>query len=306
MRIDTAILSIAFRYFAAVAAAGSVRAAARDLNIASSAVNRQVLMLEEALGLPLFERTGRAMVLTDAGRLMLAACRETLQSYEGVLAAVDALKGLRRGTIRLAGVESVSLHLLPQLIAGFLERWPGIETMLTVAGSDAVAGLVRGREADLGFTFNPQSLEGLEVSWSRPLPIGAVMAPDHPLAGRRRLEVAECLDHPFALPARGLSLRAALERVMGRMRQRPRPAVEANSLRVMAALALAGRCIAFQPRIGIEQHLEAKSLVFVPLADENLPADEMVLVRPAGGAPSAAAEAFHRHALEGLGQWPMI
>ena len=306
MRIDTAILSTAFRYFAAVASAGSIRAASRELNIAASAINRQVLLLEDAIGLGLFERTGRAMVLTEAGHLLLAACRETLESYDNVLAGVDALKGLQRGKVRLASVETVSVNLLPQLIAAFRHRLPGIETVLTITGSDQVASLVARREADLGFTFNPQSLEGLEVAWSRALPIGAVMAPGHPLARRRKLTVADCLAHPYALPARGLSLRTALEAVMGRLKERPRPALEANSPRLMAALARTGGLIAFQPRVGIEQYLEAGSLTFVKLADGDLPADELMLVRPAGRRAGGAAEAFFRHALEGVKAWPVL
>ncbi len=306
MRIDEAILSTAFRYFAAVAAAGSIRAASRELNIAPSAINRQVLMLEDALGLSLFERTGRAMVPTEAGGLLLAACRTTMQNYEDVLATVDALKGLKRGKVRLASVETVSVNLLPQLIAAFRERYAGIEVVLTVTGSDHVASLVERRDADLGFTFNPQSLEGLEVAWSRALPIGAVMAPDHPLARRKTLSLADCLAHPYALPARGLSLRAALEQVMRRLKERPRPALEANSPRVMAALAGAGGLIAFQPRVGIEPQLAAGSLKFIKLADPDLPADELMLVRPHAHPAGAAAEAFFRHALDGVKAWPVL
>lgn len=306
MRIDTAILSTAFRYFAAVAAAGSVRAASRDLNIAASAINRQVLMLEQALGLQLFERTGRAMVPTEAGQLLLAACRDTLQGYEDVLAAVDALKGLKRGKVRLASVETVSVNFLPQLVAAFRARYGGIEVVLTITGSDQVANLVERREADLGFTFNPQSLEGLEVAWSRALPIGAVMAPDHPLSRRKQLTVADCLAHPYALPARGLSLRAALEQAMRSLERRPHPALESNSPRVMAALAASGGLVAFQPRIGIEPQLASGSLRFVALADPDLPADELMLVRPAGRLAGAAAEAFFLHAVEGVRTWPVL
>jgi DNA-binding transcriptional LysR family regulator len=244
--------------------------------------------------------------LTEAGQLLLTACRETLDNYDSVLAAVDALKGLRRGRVRLASVETVSLNLLPRLIAEFRRPYPGIEVRLTVTGSDQVTSLVARREADLGFTFNPESLEGLEVAWSQALPIGAVMATDHPLARRSPLTLDGCLAHPYALPARGLSLRAALERVMGRMKERPRPALEANSPRLMAALARDGGLIAFQPRVGVEQDLSAGSLVFVPLADPDLPPDELMLVRPAGRSHSAAADAFFRHALEGVKAWPVL
>jgi len=208
--------------------------------------------------------------------------------------------------VRIASVETVSVNLLPQLIAGFRQGYPGIEVVLSVTGSDQVAALVERREAELGFTFNPQSLQGLEVAWSKALPIGAVMAPDHPLSRRGKLTVADCLAFPYALPARGLSLRAALEKIMGRLKERPRPAIEANSLRVMAALAAAGGVIAFQPRVGIEPQLTAGALKFIKLADADLPADELMLVRPAGRRSGDAAEAFFRHALDGVRAWPVL
>lgn len=90
------------------------------------------------------------------------------------------------------------------------------------------------------------------------------------------------------------------------LKQRPRPALESNSPRVMAALAASGGLIAFQPRIGIEPQLASGSLKFVALADPGLPADELMLVRPAGRPASLAAEAFFRHAFEGMRTWPVL
>ena len=105
MRGDVSILSTAFRYFLAVAEAGSIRAAARDLNIVSSAVNRQILMLEESLGIRLFDRVGRGLRLSEAGIALARQVRDTLARYEDTVAELDTLRGLRRGRIRIATVE---------------------------------------------------------------------------------------------------------------------------------------------------------------------------------------------------------
>lgn len=300
MRIDHAILSIGFRYFVAVAEAGSIRAAARDLNIASSAVNRQILLLEQALGLPLFERLGRSLRLTEAGAVLLAQVRTTLRGYEDALGAVDALRGLRRGRVRVATVESVSVSLLPDMLSSFRHHYPGISIVLTVAGSDAVTAQVQAHEADLGFTFNPTSLDGLEVAFDKAMRIGAIVAPDHPLARRHEVSLAECLEHPHAWPARGLSLRAALDAAITPEHRRLQPVLEANSLRVMSALARTGRLIAFQPRVGIEQHLDSGALVFLPLTDPGLPLDRLMLVRQRGRTPTPAAAAFFAHVMAAL------
>ena len=295
MRIENAILSTAFRYFAAVAHAGSVRAAARELNIASSAVNRQVLLLEETIGMPLFERTGRALRLNEAGELLLAQVASTTRDYEDTLAAVEALRGLQSGKVRLATVESVSVELLPDLLASFNAAFPGISVELRMTGSDAVAELVLSREADIGFTFNPASLDGLEVAYDRPLKIGAIVSPDHPLADRTSAMLAECIEYPYAWPARGLSLRTALDLAREKLGRPAAPVLEANSLRVMAALAREGRCVAFQTEIGIGQHIASGVLKFIPLSDQILPVDRFMVVRQKGREPTLAAGAFFEH-----------
>ena len=285
MRIENAILSTAFRYFAAVAEAGSIRAAARELNIASSAINRQILLLEEALGMTVFERTGRSLRLNEAGRLLLDRVSATSRDYEDTLAAIEALKGLRSGLVRVATVESVSVNLLPRVLAGFNEAYPGISVELSVTGSDAVTAQVLAREADVGFTFNPASLDGLEIAFEKPLQIGAIVSADHPLAAKRRTTLSDCLSYPYAWPARGLSLRAALDVCRQGMHQAAPPVLQANSLRVMAAMAQSGCCVAFQTKIGIEQHLTTGVLRFLPLTDKSLPKDHLMLVRQAGREP---------------------
>ncbi len=297
MRIENAILSTAFRYFAAVARAGSIRAAARQLNIASSAINRQILMLEEAFGMALFERTGRALRLNQAGELLLVQITATAREYEDTLAAIEALKGLRSGTVRVATVESVSVELLPDMLASFNAAYAGISVELQVTGSDAVTSQVLAREADIGFTFNPASLDGLEVAYENALQIGAIVSTDHPLAAKHQVSLEECLAHPYAWPARGLSLRTALDTALQQIDRPARPVLQANSLRVMAAMARQGRCVAFQTEVGIEQHLTSGTLKFLPLTDEALPPDRLMLVRQAGRAPSLAAQAFFEHVI---------
>jgi DNA-binding transcriptional LysR family regulator len=169
-----------------------------------------------------------------------------------------------------------------------------------VTGSEAVANLVRAGEADLGFTFNPGSLAGLTKVFERDLPVGALLSPAHPLARRRRLSLADCLDYPIALPSPGLSLRNILDTALARRKEMPRAGFESNSLRLMSALAKRGRCIAFQTVIGIEQELTFKSLVLIPLHDANLPLDRFTIVQPAGRKATHATTALLKDILTAL------
>lgn len=289
-KLEAPVIAISYRYFMAVAEAGSVRAAARDLNVAASAISRQLNQLEASLETALFDRSGRGLSLTPAGDVLLGGLRRAAQGHENTLDELSALKGLERGLLRIATVESVSASVLPDMLLDFARRHPRIELSVTVAGSEAVTALVRDQQADLGFTFNPSSLEGLEVLHSRDLHLGAVVAPGHALAGARAVSLADCAGFPVAWPSRGLSLRTILDSVPAA--RRLRPAITCNSLRLMASLAGRGSCIAFQTAIGIEQELAAGTLVFVPLSDKHLPVDRFRLVARKGAGGRPAAEAF--------------
>lgn len=302
MQRDTAVLSTGFRYFLAVAEAGSIRAAAKELNIVPSAVNRQVLMLETRLGIDLFERVGRGLRLSEPGNLLLRQIRDMLSGFDDTVAELDAFRGLKRGRVRVATVESVSVNLLPDMLAGFWAGFPGIEVAMTVTGSEAVTRLVDEGEADIGFSFNPPPSSTLSVLHEEGLRIGALMRPDHPLAGRALLTLAEVAAHPIALPARGLSLRAALDPALARLGRAVRPRLESDSLRHMAGLALRGRLIAFQTVIGIERELAEGALVLVPLADPDIDLDRLVVLAGAMRTPSLALTVFADHVRAALAQ----
>jgi DNA-binding transcriptional LysR family regulator len=300
MRRSNSLLATKVGYFLAVAELGSIRAASRELNIASSAINRQILQLEEIMGQPLFERVGRGLVLSEAGDILARHLKTVLHGFDDTLGSIDSLKGLQSGTVRVATVESVSVDLLPDLLTAFSDRYPGIEVRLTVTGSDAVTRLVLEREVHLGFTFNPTSLEGLTVGFEKALKIGAIVSPGHPLSGRKDLALEECFRYPLALPAPGLSLRAALDVVLSKLNTQPRKRLEANSLRVMSTLARDGRLVAFQTEVGIESDLKAGTLVFIPLNDPDLPLDRLMLVRQSGRQLSPAAQAFFEHTIASI------
>jgi DNA-binding transcriptional LysR family regulator len=285
-------LSLGCRYFLAIAEAGSVRAASRHLNVAPSAVSRQLILLEHQLGTPLFDRSSRQLLLSPAGETLLKGLRTAAHQHDETLDAISALQGLKRGHLKIAAVESISMSILPQVLGRFAREFPGIEVSVSVAGSEAVTEQVREHSADIGITFNPTSLEQLDAVFTRDYRVGVIMAPDHRLAWRKSVSLAECANERLAWPSRGLSLRALLDSAFGNGKTSLRPAFECDSLRLMAALARMGSCIAFQPTTGIERDLEEGALVWIPLDDENLPPDRLVIVCRKGRTNRPVTDAF--------------
>lgn len=111
------LYAASIRYLEAVRRAGSIRQAARQLNIASSAVNRQILKLEDELGIPLFERLSSGLRLTAAGEIFARHASTVLHDARRAEEELEAQKGLRRGYVRIASVEGLTFDLLPSVIA---------------------------------------------------------------------------------------------------------------------------------------------------------------------------------------------
>ncbi|WP_181702843.1 LysR family transcriptional regulator [Chthonobacter albigriseus] len=294
------LVSPALRYFAAVARFGSFRAAARELNVASSAVNRQILGLEADLGVALFERIGRSIRLSPSGEVLLRHVTDAIRDFEDAAAEIDALKGLKRGRVAIATVESVAQDVLPEIVRLFLQSHPGIDVIVTVAGSDEATRLVAEGDADLAFTFNPEEGRRLDVVLRRVLMIGAVVTPDHPLASFATVRLTDCLRFPLALPARGLSIRAALEATSAFRSSGPRVAVESSTLSFMRAVARGGRHVAFQTLMDLGPDLESGKLVFKPLVDADLLLDKFALVVRSDRTLKLAAATFHSFAMQEL------
>jgi DNA-binding transcriptional LysR family regulator len=292
----------ALRYFAAVARSGSIRSAARELNVASSAVNRQILWLEQMLGHELFDRLARGVRLTPAGEVLRAHVQRTLSDFEATVGDLDALTGMQRGSVHVTTVESLAETLVPSVISAFRQRFPGIHLHVRLTGAEGVARALFAGETDVGFSFEPPNDPRISTAFHRDLAIGAIMRPDHPLAGRAGLILADCLRHRFCLPSRGLSLRKRIDAALGERDLVGEAFVETNSLRLMKSLALDDGTIAFQTVLGLEGELAAGTLVFRPLADVDLRRNRFGILTSSHRGLGHAAKAFFDHAVSAIGE----
>jgi len=218
--------SISLRYFATVARRGSIREAAEELHVAQSALSRQIQKLEQDFGVPLFQRHARGVELTSAGEIFLRHARSSLRQTERVRSELDALKGLRRGTINIQSIESLVPGVLPQAIMRFRARYPGITFEVTVDRTDRIIAAVRegrwsGRASQLSedhvqWTFIDEIAHATEDP-GRLLPPGerdAAAGPGSVAGGLRRMDHAAGAagtDRAAETRARGMDLIAISE-----------------------------------------------------------------------------------------------
>jgi DNA-binding transcriptional LysR family regulator len=303
--LSTALLARVFHqpaliYFNAAAERLSIREASRRLNVASSAVSRQIAHLEDALGVALFNREGRRLNLTPAGEIVYRHARRLIAPLEAAMSELDMLRGLRTGSVRIATVDSVGTSLLPPLLTAFGRRYPRLELDVAVVSStDVIARLIDER-ADVGFGFLTRPSPQVELAVRRDVRIGVLMRPDHPLASVRRLTFANCVAHPIAVAKREISIRELIEPFLQGSALGMLPLLEVDSIRILVELAHIGHYASIMTPIGAHKEIAGGSLAFRLLEDLGLPTNRFgLMVRPGGGLHFAPA-VFHDHAKQYL------
>ena len=291
---------VALRYFMEVANAGSVTEAAARLEVAPSAVSRQLGRLERELDTLLFERRARGMALNSAGELLAAHTRRAWLDIERVGDEILALRGVRQGVVRLAATEGFAFDFLPALVAGFQQRNPGIRFAIDMCVQAEVARRVREGLTDIGVTVSLTSERGLSVEYRHPSPILAVVAPGHPLAGRRQVSLAQVAAYPLALPAHGSTLRQLLDISCSRQGLALEPVVTSDHLYPLIQYVAHTRAVTFCGEIALRQQLQAGSVVAIALRDREMNERHFEVQTMAGRHLPDAARAFIAHLRETL------
>jgi len=191
------------RYFVAVAEELSFTRAAERLHIAQPPLSTQIRRLEDELGVALFDRSRRAIRLTDAGEVLLGEARRLLAQVEQALKATRNAGVGETGRLTIGFVPSASTTALPEHLRAFRTRYPGVELFLRELPPDQLIAQLHAGALDLCFLYLPFDDERLERVVVAREPLVAALPADHPLAGGRgALPVAALRAEPFVLPAR--------------------------------------------------------------------------------------------------------
>lgn len=272
------------RYLDEVARLGSIRKAAARLNVASSAVNRQILALEAEIGTPIFERMPRRLRLTATGEVLIAHVRDTLKSHQRVAAQIEAFKGLTRGEVTIATMNGLAAGPLPRFLTSIIDQHPRVHVRLRVLPFDQMTNAVLTGEADLALTYNPPNSPGLRIVASHELPLGAVVSASHPLARRRTLRIADCAEFPLAVADASMTIRPAVDLAFTLANVMLQPTIETNSIEFMKKAARNGQAVTFLNAIDVAEEVEAGEVRYVPLQElATHPIALKLMVRARGG-----------------------
>lgn len=278
---------------------GTVRAAADRLDIAPSAVSRQIALLEAELALPLIERHKRGVHLTQAGRLLMEYYREQRAHQEDLLAKLQEVRGLRRGHIRLAVGEGFVSDLMGAPLQFFCRRYPDITLTLDLAGTNEVMRLVAEDDADIGLVYNPPAEPKIVSRAQLAQPVHAIVAPGSPLIAKAdklgTLTLDALYDVPLALMHGSYGTRQLMELAEQSEKHRLVPTVTTNSISVLKHFVRAGLGATFLPTFAVSQEIDAGVLRAMPIDHPILSSAEAHLITRAGRRLSGAANRLLTH-----------
>ncbi|MEL7462977.1 MAG: LysR family transcriptional regulator [Pseudomonadota bacterium] len=256
------------RLFRAVARDGTLTGAARSLNISQSAVSTQIKALEASLGHDLFERRGRNLVLSEAGRIALDHAEEIFSAADNLLGTLKRAEA-KRSVLRIGALATLSRNF--QL--AFLDPLIGRDDVEVVLRSGAQEDLLRGLEAqslDIVLTNLAPARDATSpylVHHLADQPVSLVGTPSRGVDGTA--DLAEVLaTHPLVLPTPETAIRAGFDALIERLGVVPRIAAEADDMAMIRLLARADAGVAVIPPIVVQNELEAGRLTeFVRLDD---------------------------------------
>lgn len=261
MRITLRQLAV----FEAVARAGSIVKAAGEIGLSQSAASMSLKDLESHLGVELFAREGKKLMLSDRGRQV----REMATS---ILIQVADLESLTtpdelRGRLRIGAAPSVGDYVLPQLCAAFMRRHPQVQIELKVASSMDVMDRVQKMSADMGFVGAPVNSTYLDATpWLRDSLV-VCCAPENPLAARGPIALAALRDEPWVLEKTVSSERIAFTVETLKYMSSINVAMETDSIEAIKRAVMTGQMIACVSHICVEDEIRRGELAVLQVPE---------------------------------------
>ena len=177
---------------------GSFSRAADELGYTQSAMSQAIASLEEELGIRLLQRGRSGVRLTPDGEELYPYIEQLIYRYDAMREKAGEISGLGSGLIRIGTLSSISVNWLPLILQEFRKEYPGIDFVIQQGNYDEIETLIRTGAVDFGFVSAEQA-EGIRKEVLRTVRMKAVLPPDHPLADREIVPLAELKKDPFIL-----------------------------------------------------------------------------------------------------------
>jgi DNA-binding transcriptional LysR family regulator len=243
--------------------------------ISQSAASQAIHQLESELDARLIDRSKRPLILTAAGRTFYQGCQALLEGFEKVRAQIASARTHVAGTVRVAAIYSVGLHILGDHTQRFMSRHPQAKVRLEYLHPHKVVDAVLNDEADLGILSYPPANRSLTIIPWRSEPMVFVCHPSHRLARRKSIAPADLHGENFVAFDADLGIRKAVDRCLRQHEARINVVMEFDNIEtIKQAIAIAAG-VSILPRPTILKEVGSRTLAAIPLTMSEL-------IRPLG------------------------
>jgi DNA-binding transcriptional LysR family regulator len=231
----------------AIADSGSFTAAGEKLHVSQSAISRQILLLEDELGEPVFHRIGRRIRITPAGESLLQLSHRVFQDLQDTVSAISDKRESLRGTIRLVGGMTVCLYVFPVLLSEVRKIHPNLDMKVTVGSAERSIAMLRSGAGDLGLLTLPVETSDLVSVPVLQEELLLVTYPTHPLAKKKTITPLDLDKQPFVLFETGSITRRLVDAFFARERIGPEIIMETENVEIIKAMVRSGLGISIIP-----------------------------------------------------------
>jgi LysR family transcriptional regulator, hydrogen peroxide-inducible genes activator len=277
------------KYFLEAARQRNFTRAARQLNLAQAALSEQMRKLEDDIGTPLFHRGRKETVLTAAGETLQRHAEDLLDRAAAARVAVQDLVGLRGGRLAIGAIPSVSACVLPQTIAAFRRKYPGVELALHEGTSEQVAQWVETGRVEFGILQLPATGGVFDSELLFTEPFVLLLPKDHASVRQTSLSLEKLSEESFVFyKGRARDSAMAACRSAG---FEPRIACESRELETVRSLVSAGLGIAILPELATRHLKEICAVIHI----QGQPITrEIAIINRASHAPSPSGAVFRQ------------
>jgi DNA-binding transcriptional LysR family regulator len=231
----------------AIADTGSFTAAGEKLHVSQSAISRQILLLEEELGEPVFHRIGRRIRITPAGESLLQLSHRVFQDLQETVSGIGDKRESLRGTMRLVGGMTVCLYVFPALLAEVRRVHPHLDVKITVGSAERSIAMLRAGAGDLGMITLPVEATDLVSVPVLEEELLLITYPTHPLAKKKSITPADLDRQEFVLFETGSITRRLVENFFTREGLAPEIIMETENVEIIKAMVSNGLGISIIP-----------------------------------------------------------
>ncbi|HEX3660803.1 MAG TPA: LysR substrate-binding domain-containing protein [Acidobacteriaceae bacterium] len=252
------------RYICAIADTASFSRAAERCQVAQPSLSQQVLKLEEDLGAKLFDRLGRSVRLTEAGRAFLPHARAIVAHMESARTSVAVQRADLRGKVAVGVIPTIAPYLMPQATAAFAKKYPEARLRIVEATTPVLIEGLRTLSIDLAILALPLRHKDLELFPLRREPLFAVLPKDHPRADAASIALRELRGSSFVMLRDGHCFRDLSLNVCAQARVTPRIAFESDQFSSVLGMVAAGVGVTIVPEMAVDRNAGCR---YVPLSD---------------------------------------